>query len=255
MAKFCIFCRFWNKKTKQICEILQNFCKFWVGQKIFVLMSFWVFSSGNGRTGRDMHYFLFSKFFRIFFWSRKFEAKVDFSDFASTNSIEIFVIFRNFLGFGARVGRILPFGEERIERYVDTSEKWMVEYCDVLGSFLHCKIVGIITSLNRRGFVRAFEVLYGKGPRCDVAILTSPAVSSAALARWRLVDPVPTGLRFFLLYVNLFGRDSGCRFSGRARQFFWRRWKLHFFEDFTRFLCVFRVEFVKRYKMRLWTLR
>ena len=96
MAKFCICCRFWNKKTKQICEILQNFCKFWVGQKIFVLMSFWVFSSGNGRTGRDMHYFLFSKFFRIFFWSRKFEAKVDFSDFASTNSIEIFVIFRNF---------------------------------------------------------------------------------------------------------------------------------------------------------------
>ena len=78
----------------------------------------------------------------------------------------------------------------------------------------------IITSLNRRGFVPAFEVLYGKGPRCDVATMTSPAVSSAALERWRLADPVPTGLRFFLPYVNLFGRDSGCGFSGDARRDF-----------------------------------
>ena len=31
--------------------------------------------------------------------------------------------------------------------------------------------------------------------------------------------------------------------------------KIAFFEDFTRFVCVFRVEFVKRYKIRLWMLR
>ena len=57
------------------------------------------------------------------------------------------------------------------------------------GVVSYCKIVGIITSLNRREFVPAFEVMHGKGPRCDVATMTSPAVSSAALERWRLGDP------------------------------------------------------------------
>ena len=110
--------------------ILQNFGKFRVGPKIFVSTNFSVFSSRNGRTGWDINYFLFSKFFRIFFWGRKFETKVDFSDFASTNSIEIFVISWKFCGFGARIGCILPFCEERIEIGVDTAEKWGFENCE-----------------------------------------------------------------------------------------------------------------------------
>ena len=142
--------------------ILQNFGKFWVGPKIFVSTNFSVFSSRNGRTGWDINYFLFSKFFRIFFWGRNFETKVNFSDFGSNFSVDIFAIFRKFFGLGARLGRILPFGEERIQICVDTAEKWAFENCEIFASFPIRKrgqLVLIITSRYRHGFGRAFKLL------------------------------------------------------------------------------------------------
>ena len=74
-------------------------------------------------------------FFRIFFRGRNLTTKSEFSDFVANFWIFFSSNFCKFKGSGSRFGLILTDREERIQKFVDTAEKWLVENREILGHF------------------------------------------------------------------------------------------------------------------------
>ena len=70
-----------------------------------------------------------------FFLRSKYPTKVDFSDFATNFWIFFLSNFRKFESSGPRLGLILTDREERIQKIVDTAEKWLVENREIFGHF------------------------------------------------------------------------------------------------------------------------
>ena len=139
---------FFSQNLGTFCKILVNFESV---QKFLFRRIFRFFLHGTVEQAEILIIFFFLNFLD-FFWGRNFETKVNFSDFGSNFSVDIFAIFRKFFGLGARLGRILPFGEERIQICVDTAEKWVFENCEIFASFPIRKrgqLVSIITFCNR----------------------------------------------------------------------------------------------------------
>ena len=100
-----------------------------------VSTNFWNFSSKSVRSRRAVPKMLFKFFFSNFFSRSKFDDKVGifglcgkFLNFFSSN-------FCKFKGSGSRFGLILTDREERIQKFVDTAEKWLVENREILGHF------------------------------------------------------------------------------------------------------------------------
>ena len=68
----------------------------------------------------------------------------------------------------ARLERGLSVFEERIQKFVDTSENESRQKCEIFDAFSNKEIESIITPRNRHGFCPASKVSCGEGHRCSV---------------------------------------------------------------------------------------
>ena len=107
-----------------------------------------------------------------FFLRSKYPTKVDFSDFATNFWVFYSSNFRKFESSGPRLGLILIDREERIQKFVDTADKWFVENREIFGHFPLLK--------TRRTCRRSFAAIWA------ARTLTKVPFSTA----WRVVlDP------------------------------------------------------------------
>ena len=118
----------------KITWILMNFNEFWWIFFFALSTNFWIFSSGALKTQRDLLEMQKKKIKKFFFEVEKNSTKSDFSHFRSNFWICFSMIFRHFWDVEARLGRVLAFREERIQKFVDRRDFWPFEN---LQNFLH----------------------------------------------------------------------------------------------------------------------
>ena len=128
---FCVFIRRVIKanmlKHVFIKYVLMKISEICNGPFSAVSTNFWNFSSKSVRSRRAVPKMLFYFFFRIFFRGRNLTTKSEFSDIVANFWIFFSSNFWKFTGSGSRFGLILTDREERIQKFVDTAEKWLVE--------------------------------------------------------------------------------------------------------------------------------
>ena len=154
------------------------------------------------------------------------------------------MIFRHFWDVEARLGRVLAFREERIQKFVDRRDFWPFEN---LQNFLHF--------LLKEKWVIHFATFSAATHPIQVFSDSAGCVLEGAIVcgqrNWW--SGLQTGFRLFFLYLLVLYTTYYflliLRYSGRpaaARRHFWPRRKIAIFGGFALFLCIPRVQLAKR---------
>ena len=160
-----------------------------------------------------------------------------FFDFGSKISKKFYLNFWKFLIFGAREGLVLTVREERIQKFVDTGEKWVFEICTFLELLFLRKTIETLVKPNFSKSriqvqVRFFTVTARK-TEGDVQVW-----KETEQIRRRNVDQVQSLFSFFFLKgKESIGRiASSCCWRPRRAIFFgcWKRAVLARFERYWR---------------------
>ena len=143
-----------------------------------------------------------------------------------------------------RLERGLTEIEERIQKFVDTSENESRQKCEIFDQISNKEIVSIITFRNRHRLGPAPGVLHGKGPRCSGCNLRSPGARRSENEGLQEPGPIQRNLAgllsFLLFYGSLFLRSASSAYGARGALFFrfvFSRVFRVFLRDLTRALC------------------
>ena len=171
-----------------------------------------------------------------------------FFDFGSKISMKFYLNFWKFLIFGAREGLVLTVREERIQKFVDTGEKWVFEICTFFELLFLRKTIETLVKPNFSKSriqvqVRFFTVTARK-TEGDVQVW-----KETEQIRRRNVEQVQSLFSFFFLKgKESKGRiASSCCWRPRRAIFFWLL-KTCSFREIWAILKVYRLYFVE-----LWT--
>ena len=123
------------------------------------------------------------------------------------------MIFRHFWDVEARLGRVLAFREERIQKFVDTSENEPRQKCEVFWCIFKKGRMTVWNSAKSRSFVQSFEQSKGRRPESN----PSKFEQDRSRSRGRVWDDVLSCVSFFFSYIwRLYRRFcKGCK-GGRA---------------------------------------